>query len=416
MSLFHKSHPSHSNDSPVDAEENAEPQQSADASHPSDQSHDDSKEHKEEKSPESSEEKKDDSSGKKKTPIKERLKKMSLPKKIGMLSVILLLLGSAAYFFYDQYKYEGTDDAYVQAYSTQIAPKVSGIVTHVLVIENQQVKAGQILMQIDRKDYVAALRDAEASRGSLEAQYKNAEKDFHRMKLLINSKAISQQRYDQSESNFLNLERQTKAAEARAQEAHLNLEYTSVRAPGDGMIARRSTDIGMYAAAGTAVLGFVPSDERWVDANYKETQLPSIVPGRPAEVTVDAIPGKTFEGVVESISPATGATFTLLPPDNATGNFTKVVQRVPVRIRLKNLTSDDLALLQAGLSAEVNIFKHRAPESLPPPAHPIFAFDEIRTPPPPVTESAIKQGERAGISPNAASAIDEDASDASLDR
>jgi membrane fusion protein (multidrug efflux system) len=351
-------------------------------------------------------------SDQKKPSLKERIKKMSLPKKIGMLAVILVLIGAGAYFAYEQYKYDGTDDAYVQAYSTQIAPKVSGIVTHVLVIENQGVKAGQILMQIDRSDYVAALRDAEASRGSLEAQYRNAERDYLRMKMLIRSKAISQQQFDRAESNFLNLERQTKAAEARAQEARLNLEYTSVRAPGDGMIARRSIDIGMYAAAGTAVLGFVPNDERWVDANYKETQLPSIVPGRPAEVTVDAIPGKTYEGVVESISPATGATFTLLPPDNATGNFTKVVQRIPVRIRLKNLTPKDLALLQAGLSAEVSIFKHRDPESLPPLDRPVFAFDEIRTPAPPVTKSSLIQDQSAGISSNTISVLDEDASDA----
>lgn len=312
--------------------------------------------------------------------LKDRIKEVSLPRKFGLVAIILLLIGSVAYFFYDQYEYEGTDDAYVQAYATQIAPKVSGIVTHVLVIENEHVSAGQILVQIDRQDYVAALRDAIALCGSLEAQFQNADLDYRRMKMLIHDRAISQQAYDRAQANFLNLKRQTIAAEARVEQARLNLEYTSVRAPSNGVIARRSIDIGMYAAVGTAMLGFVPSDERWIDANYKETQLSSIVPGRPVRVTVDAIPGKIYDGVVESISPATGATFTLLPPDNATGNFTKVVQRVPVRIRLKNLKPEDLAVLQAGLSAEVNVYKHRGTEPLPAPAAPIFAADEIRTP------------------------------------
>jgi membrane fusion protein (multidrug efflux system) len=351
-----------------------------------------------------------------KVSFKERLRKISPLKKGILASVVLLLVVSTILFAYEGYRYENTDDAYVQAYSTQIAPKVSGIVTNVLIIENQQVKAGQILVQIDRKDYVAGLADSIASRGSLEAQYRNADRDLQRMKLLIHDKAISQQAYDRALANFLNLQRQTKAAEARADEARLNLEYTSVRAPADGWIARRSIDTGMYAAAGTAVLGFVPNDERWIDANYKETQLESIVPGRPARVTVDALKGKTFEGVVESISPATGATFTLLPPDNATGNFTKVVQRIPVRIKLKNLKPEDLVALQAGLSAEVDIYKHRAPEQLPPLAPPIFAFEEIKTPPPPITASAIEKDEEAGIAANKAAVLDEDASDAPANR
>jgi membrane fusion protein (multidrug efflux system) len=156
----------------------------------------------------------------------------------------------------------------------------------------------------------------------------------------------------------------------------LNLDYTSVRAPVDGQIARRAVDVGTYVSAGTAIFGFVPFDERWVDANFKETQLDSITVGKKAEVTVDAIPGKTFSGVVESLSPATGATFTLLPPDNATGNFTKVVQRVPVRILLKNLSMKDFELLQAGLSANVDVLKHSKPEEVPA-ARQFFSVSEL---------------------------------------
>jgi membrane fusion protein (multidrug efflux system) len=334
----------------------------------------------------------------KKPSLRKRIEALSPLKKVGFIAGILLLVGASAYFAYDQYKYESTDDAYVQAYSTQISPKVSGIVTHVLVAENQHVNAGQILVQIDQKDYIAALQDSLALLGSLEAQYKNASQDFERMKMLILEKAISQQSFDRAKANFLNLQRQTKAAEARVVESRLNLQYTSIRAPADGMIARRSVDTGMYAAAGTAVLGFVPSDERWIDANFKETQLSSIVRGRPAKITVDAIDGKTYEGIVESISPATGATFTLLPPDNATGNFTKVVQRVPVRIFLKNLTPADVALLHAGLSAEVDILKHGMLEALPAPAPAIYAASDIGGAPAAAQTGEERESEQAGVS------------------
>ena len=355
-------------------------------------------------------EKKDDKSDEKKQPkpkLKERWKKLNLPKKIALVGVVAFVAFASILFAYLQWKYENTDDAYVQAYSTQIAPKVAGIVTHVLVIENQGVHAGQILMQIDRKDYEAELADAIASRGSVQAQYLNAERDYRRMKLLIADQAISPQDFDRAGANYRNLDKQMRAADARVEEARLNLEYTSVRAPSDGTIARRSIDVGMYAAAGTAVLGFIPNDERWVDANFKETQLTRIAPGRPAKVKVDAIKGKTFEGVVESVSPATGATFTLLPPDNATGNFTKVVQRVPVRIRLKNLGPDDLAALQAGLSAEVDVYKHRDLEELPPASQPVYAYEAITTPEPPLT---INGKEEAGIVDDQAKMSDDDES------
>jgi membrane fusion protein, multidrug efflux system len=313
-------------------------------------------------------------------------------KQLSFAAVLLVLLGGIGYFLYDQYKYESTDDAYVSAYATQISPKVSGIVTHVLVQENQKVIAGQILVQIDRKDYDAALSDAVASLGALAAQLKSAELDFKRSALLLKSQAVSQQSFDRAQAGFLDLDRRTKAAEARVEEARLNLEYSSVRAPSDGVIARRSVDIGTYIPVGTAVLGFVPSNERWVDANFKETQLSSIVPGRPARVTVDAIPGKTYDAIIESISPATGATFTLLPPDNATGNFTKVTQRVPVRIRLKGLTSRDIELLQAGLSTVVDVLKHEEPQAVPALAAPVFAASQIVTAGPPYTGEAGTRG------------------------
>ncbi len=313
-------------------------------------------------------------------------KGMSPAKKIALVLVVLFFIGIGGMFAHSRYKYESTDDAYVQAYSTQLSPKVSAIVTHVLVQENQTVKAGQILAQLERKDFESALRDATASLGAIQAQLGNAKRDFERSEMLVRGRAISRQQFDHAKSNYVDLQRQASAASARVDEARLNLEYATVRAPSDGQIGRRSVDVGMYVAAGTAILGFVPSDERWVDAYYKETQLDSVAPGKRAEVTVDAIPGKTYTGIVESISPSTGATFTLMPPDNATGNFTKVVQRVPVRLRLQNLSADDIRLLHAGLSANVDLLKHVDPVAPPAPPAPLFSVDEL----------PLSQAQRAG--------------------
>ena len=134
-----------------------------------------------------------------------------------------------------------------------------------------------------------------------------------------------------------------------------SLDNTKLRAPSDGFVAKKSVEIGQLAAAGVPLVGFVDAGERWVTANYKETDLSHIKAGAKAWIEVDAIKGRTFKGVIESVSAATGATFTLLPPDNATGNFTKVVQRVPVKIRFDNLSDADREDLRAGLSANVDV-------------------------------------------------------------
>jgi membrane fusion protein (multidrug efflux system) len=325
-------------------------------------------------------EEKHDEQPEKKVSVRERWKKMSIGKKITVFGILFFLIGGCAWFAHLQYKYESTDDAYVQANATQLAPKVSALVTQVLVQENQQVKKGQILAQLDRKDYQAALENAEGVVGSLEARLRDSERDYKRNRQMIKESAISKQQFDHAEASFFDLQRQLKSSQAKLDQAKLDLDFTSVRAPVDGQIARRSIDVGMYVSAGTAIFGFIPFDERWIDANYKETQLPSIALGKTAEVTVDAIPGKTFTGIVESISPATGATFTLMPPDNATGNFTKVVQRVPVRILLKNLSQDDFSKLQAGLSANVDLLKHSEPEALPPAPAPVFLSEDVGVP------------------------------------
>ncbi|MGZ3703677.1 MAG: HlyD family secretion protein, partial [Bdellovibrionota bacterium] len=145
---------------------------------------------------------------------------------------------------------------------------------------------------------------------------------------------------------------------AQVDQAQLNLENTKLRAPSDGFVAKKSVELGQLAAAGVPLIGFVDGGERWVTANFKETEIEGVKPGAKAHVDVDAISGKTFEGVVESVSSATGATFTLLPPDNATGNFTKVVQRVPVKVRIENISDAEREMLRAGLSANVKVSRH----------------------------------------------------------
>jgi membrane fusion protein (multidrug efflux system) len=145
---------------------------------------------------------------------------------------------------------------------------------------------------------------------------------------------------------------------AQLNQANLNIENTKIKAPVDGFIARKSVEIGQLATPGVPLIGFVSSTERWVIANFKETDLDDVKVGAKVDIEVDAVGGKSFRGEVESLSAATGATFALLPPDNATGNFTKVVQRVPVRIKITGVTPEDIERLRAGLSAVVKVHKH----------------------------------------------------------
>jgi membrane fusion protein, multidrug efflux system len=277
-------------------------------------------------------------------------------RKIMILAVVVLgMLGGAAYFVYDQLTFVSTDNATVQAHTVMLSFRVPGVVTKVNVDENQRVKQGDVLVELDSRDYQNALDQAQAQVGALQARLETAQKNFERMQALIQRGSVPQQQFDQAKSDRDTLQRQLAAAQASADQAKLNSGYTEMTAPEDGTIAKRAVEVGMLAPVGQPMLGFVESKERWVLANFKETDLDDVRVGRKAEVTVDAIPGRVFEGVVESLSPSTGATFTLLPPDNATGNFTKVVQRVPVRVQLLHLTPADVTRLQAGLSAVVKV-------------------------------------------------------------
>ncbi len=271
---------------------------------------------------------------------------------IGVSTVMVL---GIFYFVYQHIFYVSTDNAQVQAKTVMLASKVGGFVTKVAVEENQKVKAGELLAEIDSRDYDNTLHQMIGERESVQARAHNAATNSKRLQSLYSQGAISQQQNDAATATNIELVNKIKSLDAQIAQAQLNLDNTKIKAPTDGSIAKKAVELGQLASPGMPLFGFVSAEERWVSANFKETELEGLRIGQKVDVTVDAISGRTFHGEVESVSSATGATFTLLPPDNATGNFTKVVQRVPVRIKLGNLSNGDVDLLQAGLSANVKV-------------------------------------------------------------
>lgn len=302
-----------------------------------------------------------------------------------------------------------TDDAYVQADYTTIAPKVSGYIAEVAVADNERVKAGQVLARIDDRDYRTALDQARADVAAAEAAERNydaqislqqaeitqaqaqvtttqagldfARADAARYRDLMKTGAGTIQKAQESKSQMDQLSAQMqrdqaalvaaqrridvlqtgkaqaaaqlKHSEAVARQAELNLGYTTIAAPVDGTVGARSLRVGQYVTAGTQLMAVVPLHAAYIVANYKETQLADVRPGQPVAITVDGLPGQTLLGHVDSLSPGSGLEFALLPPDNATGNFTKIVQRIPVKI-----TFDDPSVarvLHAGMSVEPSI-------------------------------------------------------------
>lgn len=264
----------------------------------------------------------------------------------------------ALYFLYDHIMYVSTDDAQVEAHSVMLAPKVSGYLVAVNVKEGQRVKKDEVLVEIDSRDYQNTLTQVKGELTSLEARRRDTERNYQRLTQLLKGGAVSQQQFDTANAAYSEARAKYDAIAAQVAQAQLNLDNTKIRAPSDGFIAKKSAEIGQLAAQGVPVIGFVDATERWVTANFKETQLSDIRVGANVKIDVDAISGRTFHGKVESVSSATGATFTLLPPDNATGNFTKVVQRVPVKIAIEGIEGQEIEALRAGLSANVKISKH----------------------------------------------------------
>ena len=346
--------------------------------------------------------------------------------------LVVLVLGAAAAlwtarFVHHLLTYEETEDAYVNGHVHQIAPRVAGAVTAVLIDENQPVRAGQTLATIDPLEYeiarhraqaMLAQSKAEVSRAQAAvdqakaqviqtqaqveqanaqvtragAQLETANTDFTRNNKLYNGdqRAIAKSEVDTTKggfdaaqaafdaakanvdgvkSNVVAAQAQVesaqaaleaaqaavKASEAAVSDAERELGYATITAPVDGTVGNKNVEVGNRVQVGQALYALVQPD-LWVVANFKETQLTRMRKGQPVELTIDAIGGQTFEGKVDSISPATGAQFALLPPDNATGNFTKVVQRVPVKIVFDPAGVRGFEdRLRPGLSAVVNV-------------------------------------------------------------
>lgn len=408
-------------------------------------------------------------------------------RRAGWVLLLLLVIAAAGYFVFRGYfaHRETTDDAQIDGHIHPVAAKVSGQVRAMLVVDNQFVRAGTVLVEIDPRDYQVALskaeadlaaarsalnaartqvpltltttssrldsaaagveqaeaartmvsRDVEASRAKLEAvraQVRAAEashtralRDLERMKLLIVKDEVSRQQYDAavaaedaaradvdalragveeslqsvaaaearveqagagirearanqqasrtrpeqmaiSRSNMETAAARVKQAEAVVARAQLDLEYTRVRAPIDGYVSQRKTELGQYVQVGQPLMALVPLGSTWVTANYKENQLENMHPGQRAVVSVDAYGGRRFEGRVDSIAAATGARFSLLPPENATGNFVKVVQRVPVKILIEGAPDADYPL-RPGLSVIATVYTGDAPDKTPAP-------------------------------------------------
>ncbi|MGV7212440.1 HlyD family secretion protein [Bradyrhizobium sp. UFLA05-112] len=314
--------------------------------------------------------------------------------------------GDFAYDYLTTGRYlESTDDAYVKADSTIIAPKVSGYIAQVLVGDNEKVKAGQVLARIDDRDFRAALDQARADVAAGEASVRNldaqialqqpiieqstadvaaaeanlkfAQEERARYDDLMKSGSGTIQRAQQTDAalrasdaqlqhaksgllaaqrkvDVLTTERakavaQLERARAVAEQASLNLSYTEITAPVDGTVGARSLRVGQLVQAGTQLMAVVPLDAVYVIANFKETQLTHVRAGQPVELQIDSFRNQTLRGHVDSLSPASGLEFALLPPDNATGNFTKIVQRVPVKIVLDDHSLS--GLLRPGMSA-----------------------------------------------------------------
>ena len=281
-------------------------------------------------------------------------------KKLILGVIVLGIAAIAAHYIRESYLYVSTNNATIEAKTTLLSSQVGGTIETVNVEDNQVVTAGQVLARLRPVNYRNALTMSRAEYASLEAQQRSAEINYKRSLSLYKEGAETKERLDSAQAQFNSLTEQLKASGAAVKQSQENVSDTEIKAPANGRVAKKSFEIGMSVNPGQPLLGFVVGDDRWVVANFKETELSGIEPGKKARIRVDAISGKTFEGVVDSISPSTGAAFSLLPPDNAVGNFTKVVQRVPVKIKLINLsgtiptTSTTVLTTSIGMSQMAN--------------------------------------------------------------
>ena len=236
---------------------------------------------------------------------------------------------------------ESTDDAFVKAHVHMVSSRIIGTVQQVMVDDNQDVKKGDVLIKLDPRDFEVQVKAAQAN-------YSKAHKDLGRFQGFTNLGPTERPVFDQYQANAL-------VTEADLQKAQLQYEYTNIVAAEDGKIGKRSVETGELIQPGQALMALVEPNP-WIEANFKESQVSNIRVGQEVEIKIDAIPGHTFTGKVESIAPGSGSTFSLLPPDNATGNFTKIVQRIPVKIVFDKESAQGYEnRLVSGMSTDVTV-------------------------------------------------------------
>jgi membrane fusion protein (multidrug efflux system) len=276
-------------------------------------------------------------------------------KQVSIISFIIILLIYYAYSLYTQ-RYVSTDDSYINANVVQIASRITGQVSHLYVVNNQYVKQGQLLLEIDPAPFIVAANKAQAQLKIAEANLQDAQTTTKRVLALVKAKTLPVQAGDDAIAKLKTAYATVELDKAALIQANLNLQYTRVTAPVDGQITNMSLRAGNNVTANQPLFAFIDNNEFWVDANYKETQLENVKPGQKATIEVDMYPNHNFKGVVESISGGSGTAFSLLPPQNATGNWVKVTQRVPVRIKIINTNAS--YPLRIGTTATVTIDTH----------------------------------------------------------
>lgn len=335
-----------------------------------------------------------------------------------ILNTVCLLIASSGLlwtvnYFWKYISYEITNDAFVDQYISPVNIRVAGYIQDVRFREHQFVHKGDTLVVLDNREYLIRQKEAEASlmdaQGSKDVLHSNietsetriaeqdaslneakarlwkAEQDFHRYERLLKEESVPEQQYDQAKADYeaararydallkqkdaarsqytetnkrkVNARAAILRAEAALDMANLNLSYTVVTAPYDGYMGRRTLEPGQYVSAGQTLSYLVRQSDKWITANYRETQISNIYIGQPVRIKVDGVPNKVFHGHVTAISEATGSKYSLVPTDNSAGNFVKVQQRIPVRIDFDNVTPEDMAQLRAGMMVETEALK-----------------------------------------------------------
>ena len=246
-----------------------------------------------------------------------------------LIMTTLILLG--IFSFIHSLSYQSTDDAFIEGHLVSVAPKVAGQVVELNFNDNDYVKKGQLLVEIDSRDYQNKVDELSAAVAEAIAKHEFTQIDYNRYSKLIVDGLCTKQEYENAKTHYDISKANIEKLEAQLAQARLNLSYTKIYAPQDGNISSRSVEAGNYVQVGQALTAIV-SPSIWIVANFKETQLTNMQKGQEVSIKIDTYPNRVFKGKVDSIQKASGAKASLFPPENAVGSYVKVVQRIPVKI------------------------------------------------------------------------------------